>query len=142
VLRAWRPRPDVLGVIFVGGCTGGVARYAITSAWPDPGNRFPWGTFTVNVTGAFALAVIIVLAAELAPSRYLRPLLGTGFCGAFTTFSSVVVSTAELLAHQRVGTALFYIGATISAGLAAALAGRVLAGLVTHRPGRSEGRSG
>ena len=57
--------------------------------------------------------------------RYLRPLLGTGFCGAFTTFSSVVVTTDLLLAHGHAGTALAYLGASIGGGLAAALLGLV-----------------
>ncbi len=140
-MRGLRARPDVLGVIFAGGCAGGVARYAVTLAWPTPGNRFPWATLTVNTTGAFLLAVIIVFAAELAPSRYLRPLLGTGFCGAFTTFSSVVVASAELFAHRRVGIAIGYLCATIGAGLAAALFGRALARLVARGSGRPEGSS-
>ncbi len=51
--------------------------------------RFPWATFVENVTGAFALGVLVVLAFARWPrSRYLRPFLGVGVLGGFTTFST------------------------------------------------------
>jgi CrcB protein len=122
--RAGRPRwprlrLDVVAAVFVGGCAGGWARYAATSRWPAPAGQLPWATFSVNVAGAFVLALVVVIAADIAPSRYLRPLLGTGFCGALTTFSSVVVTTDQLYAHHP-RTAAAYLAATIVAGLAAA----------------------
>lgn len=125
-----RLRWDVVAAVFAGGCLGGWARYGITSTWPA-GARFPWATFTVNVTGAFALAVIVVTAANLVRSRYVRPLLGTGFCGAFTTFSSVVVTADQLFAHRHPVTAVSYVLASIVAGLAAAWFGLILGRAVT-----------
>ena len=121
-----RLRADVLLTIFVGGCLGGWARYGITSAWPTKIDRFPWATLTVNSTGAFILTLVIVAAADIVSSRYLRPLLGTGFCGAFTTFSSIVVTTDLLFAHDHPATAVTYLAASIVAGLAAASIGLVL----------------
>lgn len=121
-----RLRADVLLVIFLGGCLGGWARYGITSAWPTTTGQFPWATLTVNVTGAFILTLVIVAAADIVSSRYLRPLLGTGFCGAFTTFSSIVVTTDLLFAHDHPGTAVIYLAASIVAGLAAAALGLAL----------------
>ena len=112
-----------LAVIFVGGCAGGYTRYAVTQAWSTPHNGFPWSTFTVNVAGAFVLAVVVVLAAETSRARHLRLLVGTGFCGALTTFSSVVVAVDELLAHGHAATALAYLVATAVAGLAVAAVG-------------------
>lgn len=123
---ALRPRRlDVLAVVFVGGCVGGAARYAATSAGHAPAGGFPWATFAVNVSGAFVLAAVVVAAARR-PSRYLRPLLGTGFCGAFTTFSSVVVSADQMFAHGHAATAVAYLAATVIGGLAAAWLGRML----------------
>lgn len=119
-------RPDVVGVVFAGGCAGGAVRYASTSAWPTPPGRFPWATFDVNVAGAFVLALVIVIAADIIPSRYLRPLVGTGFCGALTTFSSVVLTTDQLFAHHHSRTAIVYLLATITAGLAGSSFGLVL----------------
>jgi CrcB protein len=119
-------RPDVLAAIFVGGCLGGAARYASVRAWPTPAGRFPWSTLMVNLGGALVLAVVLVAAAQAISSRYLRPLLGTGFCGAFTTFSSVVVDTDRLLAHGGALTAAAYLGASVAGGVAAAALGLVI----------------
>jgi CrcB protein len=124
-------RLDVVAVVFAGGCVGGWARYVATSGSAAPRGGFPWATFAVNVSGAFALALIIVIAAELAPSRYLRPLLGTGFCGAFTTFSSVVVAADQLFAHHHSRTAVAYLSATVVAGLASSWFGLVLGRALT-----------
>lgn len=121
--------PDVLAVIFLGGCIGGYARYAISDAWTASRSTFPSAILTVNLIGAFILGLVVVTAAEL-PSRYLRPLVGTGFCGALTTFSTVVVGAAGIVARHRPGVAAGYLVATIVGGLAAAAlglaAGRVL----------------
>ena len=123
VRGAARLRPDVVGVVFAGGCVGGVTRYWITSAYPAPTFGFPWSTFLVNVAGAFVLALVVVIASELMPSRYLRPLVGTGFCGALTTFSSVVVGADRLFAHRHAEVAVAYLVATVVGGLAAGLLG-------------------
>jgi CrcB protein len=70
-----------------------------------------------------------------------RPLLGTGFCGAFTTFSSVVVGADELVAHGHAATAAGYLLASIAAGLLAAWLGvvgtRAVAALRTRPDERS-----
>ncbi|HEX2307822.1 MAG TPA: CrcB family protein [Jatrophihabitantaceae bacterium] len=118
-------RPDVIVAVFIGGCLGGWARYAITTTWPANADRFPWATFYVNVAGAVILGLVIAAASVLS-SRYVRPLLGTGFCGAFTTFSAVVVTTDQLFAHRRQGVAVAYLAASTLAGLAAAALGLVL----------------
>lgn len=134
-----RLHPDVVAVVFAGGCVGGYARYALGRAWVPAPYGFPWATLAVNLAGAFVLAAVVVVAAELRPSRYLRPLLGTGFCGALTTFSSVVVTTAQLSAHHRAATAAGYLAATVLGGLAAASAGLVGARAVTRRRVHQEG---
>ena len=122
-----RLRPSVLAAVFVGGCVGGLARYAITQAWPTPAYRFPWSTFLVNDVGAFILALLIVVVADVLPrTAYLRPLVGTGFCGALTTFSSVVASADELVAHGHARTGAMYVVASVLAGLASAALGLVV----------------
>lgn len=119
-----RLNPKVIAAVFAGGCVGGGVRYGVSRAWPASTHVFPWATFTVNVAGAFILPLVIVIAADvLARPRYLRPLVGTGFCGALTTFSSVVVTVDELTAHGRTQLAACYLAATIAAGLAAAALG-------------------
>jgi CrcB protein len=136
-----RLHPDVVAVVFAGGCVGGYARYALARAWTPPPYGFPWATLTVNLVGAFVLALVVV-AGEARPSRYLRPLLGTGFCGALTTFSSVVVTTAQLTAHDRAPTATGYLAASVVGGLGAAAAGLVLARALAGRHTRQAHQEG
>jgi CrcB protein len=119
----WR----TVAAIGAGGCAGGIARYGIGKAWSSSPDGFPAATFFVNTTGAFILALLLVLVLEvLPPSTYLRPVIGTGFCGAYTTFSSVAVATDQLVQHGHAATAAGYVGASIAAGLAAASFGIVL----------------
>ena len=113
--------PAVVGLVFAGGCLGGYARYAVTTAWSQPAGAFPWSTLLVNTVGAFVLGAVVVLAAR--GPRALRPLAGTGFCGGLTTFSALVVSADRLGAHGHVATAVGYAAASTAAGVAAAWAG-------------------
>jgi CrcB protein len=74
-------------------------------------------TFSVNVTGSFALAYLVTRLQERLPqSTYRRPLLGTGFCGAYTTFSTMQVEILTMIEHDRYGLAASYAAASIGAG--------------------------
>jgi CrcB protein len=136
---AWpRFRAPVVATVFVGGCVGGLARYAVTEHWSTPDTRFPWPTFTVNVVGALILAMLVVIVSDvLRDSIYARPLIGTGFCGALTTFSSVVVVVDRLIAHDHLGLGVTYLVVSIVAGLAAGALGLALgrAYAAARRPG-------
>jgi len=58
--------------------------------------RLSWATFVINASGAFVLAALLVVVNDvLPPTTYVRPLVGTGFCGAWTTFSSIAASTTS-----------------------------------------------
>jgi fluoride exporter len=129
-----RLRLDVIVAVFIGGCLGGWARYAVTTTWPADAGGFPWATFYVNAAGALILGLMVAAAGVLS-SRFVRPLLGTGFCGAFTTFSAVVVTTDQLFVHRHQGVAVVYLAASALAGLAAAALGLVLGrALVSSHP--------
>lgn len=120
------PRIDLrlVAAVAVGGFVGGLVRYAVGEAWPTPSGTFPWATFGVNTAGAFVLALLVVLVLEvLPPTRYVRALVGTGFCGALTTFSSVATGVDQLVAHGHAGVAVVYVVASLAAGLAAGLLG-------------------
>jgi CrcB protein len=120
------PRIDLrlVAAVAVGGFVGGLVRYAVGEAWPTPSGSFPWATFTVNTVGAFVLALLVVLVLEvLPPTRYVRALVGTGFCGALTTFSSVATGVDQLVAHGHAAVAIAYVVASLAAGLAAGLLG-------------------
>jgi CrcB protein len=90
---------------------------------PHPG-QWPWATFLVNVVGAFVLGYLSTRLQERLPlSSYRRPLLGTGFCGALTTFSTMQVELLDMLDDGAGGLAAGYAIASLTAGfLAIALA--------------------
>lgn len=136
-----RLAPDVLAVVFLGGCVGGLVRYVVGLAWSSDPLGFPYEVLAVNLAGALLLPVVVVTGAEIRPSRYLRPLWGTGFCGALTTFSAVVVALVRQVSAGSYGVAAAYLAATVVGGLAAAALGLVLTrALVARR--RRTGRLG
>lgn len=112
-----------------GGALGGPARYLLNEALPTPARGFPWTTFWINVSGSFLLALLLVLVLELwPPTRYVRPFAAVGFLGAYTTFSTWMVDTAELFAHAQPHTAVADLFGSLLAGL-----GAVSFGLVAGR---------
>jgi CrcB protein len=116
-------RRELLAV-FAGGAAGTVARALLGDALPHEPGTWPWATFSVNVAGAFLLGALVTrLQERLPPSVYRRPLLGTGFCGALTTFSTFQVELLWMLDADRAGLAATYAAASLAAGcLAVALA--------------------
>jgi fluoride exporter len=110
------PRYDrrELAAIFCGGLVGALARTGLAQAFPvDPGT-WPWPTFAVNVIGAFMLGYFVTRLQERLPtSAYKRPFLGTGVCGALTTFSTMQVELLKMIEGDRWKLAIAYAGATI-----------------------------
>jgi CrcB protein len=114
--RVGADRRELLA-IFAGGCAGAVARALLGDALPHDPGTWPWATFAVNVAGAFLLGWLVTrLQERLPPSEYRRPLLGTGFCGALTTFSTFQVELFGMLDADHVGLAAAYAGASLAAG--------------------------
>jgi CrcB protein len=111
--------------IAVAGGAGAVARFAVESAVSERlGRGWLWGTFAVNVTGAFVLGL---LAGAGAGGDALR-LAGTGFVGAYTTFSGWMLEAERLAEGGALRTAAIDLGGPLLAGLAAVAAGRWLGG--------------
>ncbi|WP_310725344.1 fluoride efflux transporter CrcB [Streptomyces sp. N2A] len=88
---------------------------------------FPWGTFTVNVVGSLILGLVTGAAAAGAASSHLQLLLGTGFCGALTTYSTFSYETLRLAEDGARFFALANVVASLVVGLGAAFAGAALA---------------
>ena len=109
-----------LAAIFVGGFAGAIARAEMVVALPPHPGSWPWATFVVNVVGTFLLGYFITRLQERLPvSAYRRPLLGTGLCGALTTFSTVQVEILRMLDANRLGLAAGYGLASIVCGFLA-----------------------
>lgn len=119
-----RLRPGVLAAIAFGAAAGGLARAGIQRGLPlDPG-RFPWAVLIINVSGAFLIGAFLATPALLPPgASRLRALTTTGFCGGFTTWSTFMVGTDQLIARGCIGIAIGYVAASVVAGLLATVAG-------------------
>ncbi len=127
--RPRSPEPALRVVaIAAGGALGTLARYGTDRALVVGPASFPWATFSVNVTGSFLLGLIVTLVVERwPPTRFVRPFAAIGFCGGFTTFSTLAVETTQRAQHGRVGLAIGYLAASLVAGTVAALGGVMLA---------------
>ena len=111
----------VVAVVALGGAAGAAARYGAGLLWPGGGpERFPWTTLLVNVVGCALIGVLLVVVTEGRPVHPLvRPFLGTGVLGGFTTFSTYAVDVHRLLVEGRPGPGLAYLGLTLTAAMAA-----------------------
>lgn len=113
-------------LIALGGLVGAPSRYLLDTAVSSTVHRsaVPWGTMVVNVSGSFVLGV---LAGVTVADGRVYAALGTGFCGAFTTFSTFAWETFALLEDGEPRAALLTVGIGLVLGLAAAAAGYAVA---------------
>ncbi len=118
-------------LVALGGALGATARVAVDAALPTGAGGFPTATLLVNLTGAFALALLVRSTDDPA----LRAGLGTGLLGAWTTFSALAVQGSDLLTSAPI-VALAYLVATVLGGvLAVRLATRLVPASATSTPG-------
>ena len=111
----------MLTAISVGGVLGALARYGVGELLPQHPHGFPVATFGINVAGCLAIGVLMTVTEH----RLLRPFLGTGVLGGFTTFSTYAVETRGLLAERPV-TALLYLFGTLLAAVLATWTGTLI----------------
>jgi CrcB protein len=134
--RARHADPMVVATIALGGILGTLCRYGVSRVIHVAPASFPWATFTVNVSGAFALGLLLTLVIERwPPSRYVRPFLAIGFLGAYTTFSTFMVETDLLVKNGAGDVAALYLVGSLVAGLVAVYLGIVAGRLSPHRRG-------
>ncbi|MFE8973351.1 FluC/FEX family fluoride channel [Streptomyces cyaneofuscatus] len=129
----------VLVAVAAGGALGAVARYGALVLWPVAGGGFPWTVFAVNVSGCALIGVLMVLTVERGRVTHplVRPFLGVGVLGGFTTFSTYAADVSGLLVRQELLTAVAYMAATVVAALAAVWAGAVVTRRLIDRGERS-----
>jgi CrcB protein len=118
--RILRQQWDLLAVIAAGGALGAALRYGISVTWPAPAGGFPRATLAINVLGCALIGVLMVLITDVwVAHRLVRPFLGTGFLGGFTTFSTYGVESERLITGGAARTGLVYLVVTPIAALAA-----------------------
>jgi CrcB protein len=128
----------MLAAIALGGALGAPSRYGVAQLIGAGAGGFPWSTFVINLTGSFALGVLVVLLLDRLPAMpQLRPFLTTGFLGAYTTYSTFAVETDLLIVDGHAGTAVAYVVASFLGGFAAAWSG-VAVGRSLQRRGERE----
>lgn len=129
-----KPQWPVLAAIAAGGVVGALARFGLQSAFPAVPGGFPWATFWVNVSGCLLIGVLMAVITEVvAAHRLVRPFLGVGMLGGYTTFSTYAVEAHRVLADGAPATALAYLAGTMVAALVATFAGMWLVRLLAGR---------
>ncbi len=124
--RSWDP--GVLAAIAAGGVLGAEARYGMSVLISDQPGQWPWATWLVNISGCLLIGILMVAITELtSPHRLVRPFLGVGILGGYTTFSSYTFEGLELLREGEWLAALWYALGSNLLGLAATYLGMVLA---------------
>ena len=114
-------------LIAAGGAVGAVSRHLIGRlVGPSAEGGVPYHTLVVNVTGAFLLGLLLVVATRHGWPAWWRPLLGVGLLGGYTTFSALSLEAADLLLRGSVATALAYLGLSGVAAAGGALGGILL----------------
>jgi fluoride exporter len=109
-----------LAAIFAGGFLGALARLGLVEGIPVRAGTWPWATFVANVAGALALGYLTTRLQERLPlSSYQRPFVGTGVCGALTTFSTMQLELLQMLDRGDVGLAVAYASASAAVGFLA-----------------------
>jgi len=108
--------PELLAIAS-GGALGALARVGLAQAFPVSADSWPWATFAVNMAGALMIGYFVTRLQERLPvSTLRRPLLGTGLCGALTTFSTVQIELLRMVDQHHIGLAAGYLLASVVGG--------------------------
>ncbi len=123
--------PALQLAVFLGGCGGTLARYGVSERIPETIAIWPVATFLINITGAFMLGFLLEALARRGKDkgklRIIRLGVGTGFIGAFTTYSALAVETDLLVRADYLGVAIAYAFASVVVGIIFAVIGIQLA---------------
>jgi CrcB protein len=117
--------------VALAGALGALGRYGVHGLVQSRvASRFPYGTVVVNVTGAFELGLLVGLVPYQGLDSDVRTVVGTGFIGAYTTFSSFSYDTVGLFEDGATSAALVNALGSVAVGLLVATAGFALGGVV------------
>ena len=133
-----RHHASVLAAIAAGGALGALARHLVGEAWPAGPGAFPWVTFLINVSGSLLIGILMAVLGLLpVHHRLLRPFLGVGILGGFTTFSTYAVQSHELVRGGHPVLAIAYLSATAVSAILAVVGGVMLVRVVARARLRS-----
>ena len=108
----------MIWLIGLAGMAGTLARFYVGKRMQAlTGNRFPWGTWLINLTGSYVLGLLFGLHAEHRIPEWAWLAFGIGFCGAYTTFSTFGYETLQLLTNRQPGRAVFYVLGSVVPGV-------------------------
>lgn len=130
---------STLAVISLGGVLGALARYGLSTWFPHSPTTLDWATLGINTAGCLLIGVLMVIIDAYPVHRLVRPFLGVGVLGGFTTFSTYVVGIQRSVSAHAPRTALLYLALTLVCALGAVWLGVSLARLAV-RIRRSAGR--
>jgi fluoride exporter len=112
----------------LGGAVGALARWGVAEA-VGPAGGWPWATLLVNLTGCFLLGVLLGVVGRRSPEpSWVRPFLGVGVLGGYTTYSAFAVEVAELVDDGAPALAAGYVLASVLGGVLAVAGGALCAG--------------
>jgi fluoride exporter len=113
-----------LASIFIGGALGTLCRWVLASHHAAGPGTFPWVTLLVNLSGSFAIGLLVPLTEQVSHrAPWVRPLVMVGFLGGWTTYSTLAVDAALLIENGAASTCLLYLVVTVAGGLALVVAG-------------------
>ena len=129
-----RSHSHLIPVIAAGGALGALGRFGLAQALPHRVDEFAWATLWTNALGSLLLGLLMALVLSVwSHTRYVRPFLGVGVLGGFTTFSTAELDTRGLIASGHLAEALAYVGASVALGLVLVLAGLALGSAIGRR---------
>ena len=119
-------------LVVLGAAVGAPTRY-LADLWIQSRHetRWPWGTFAVNCAGSFVLGCVASAVYAGSSPAWLLTLVGTGFCGALTTFSTFSFEAVRLTQEGALGTAVGYVASSLAAGLLACAGGWAIVATLT-----------
>jgi fluoride exporter len=114
----------ILGLVALGGVIGALARALIEQAWPHRPDSIGWATLIINVSGCFLIGALLGAIGRYRPEQELiRPFLGVGVLGGYTTFSTHMVEVQQLIEHGRFELGLAYLALQLGSGVIAVALG-------------------
>lgn len=136
--REWSRHRWTLPTIAVGGIVGALARHGLEVAWPASPGHLPLATLITNATGSLLLGLLMVHVVENeAGHPLLRPFVGVGVLGGFTTFSTYAAQSSDLLTSDHPATGIAYLVGTAALALASVAVGLFAGRRLTRARSRS-----